>query len=1436
MPETWHQATFHPGVQRWFDENYAYPTECQRQAWPAIQNEQNVLVAAPTGSGKTLAAFLAAIDELIQIGLQQQSLPEQVYIVYVSPLKALSYDIERNLRGPLAGIREYLVSGGYADVELRVGVRTGDTSYSERQKMARKPPHILVTTPESLYLLLTSASGRRMLQSVKRLIVDEIHALADNKRGSHLSLSIARLEWLLGYAPKKTGLSATQKPLSLIASFLSGKQSSDCFIVDAGHIRQWDLAISLPSAPLQAVLSTEAWLELYQKLAELIREHRTTLIFVNTRRHAERATRYLAEMVGEQNIAAHHGSLSKDHRHDTEQRLKAGQLKAIVATASLELGIDIGDVDLVCQLCSPHSIAVFLQRIGRSGHAVGQVPKGRLFPTTRDELVESAALLKAVAAGDLEALQLAPFSADVLAQQIVAESSVRECSIDELHTQFSSALPYAQLTRETLSEIVQMLTDGFTLRRGRRGAYLHLDAVNKIVRGRRGAKMTATTNAGAIPDMFDFEVILEPEDIRIGTVNEEFAFESLIGDVFQLGNASYRIIRVDKGSVRVADAQGVLPNIPFWFGEGRGRSAELSAAVSQLREFVGAELQKTELKAVMEKFADIYLVDAQAAEQIVNYLALAQKSLGTIPSSKAIVFERFFDETGDAHLVVHSVFGSRLNRAWGLALRKKFCVRFNFELQAAALDDCFILSLGPTHSFALDEVQKYVTSQLLEEVLRQAVLGAPMFATRWRWVANIALAVLRFRGGKKVPPPFQRNDAEDLMSLIFPAQLACQENITGPIEIPSHPLIDQTLYDCLHELMDTNGLRQLLQRIEHKEIEIVCKDTPEPSVLAQEVLTARPYAFLDDVPAEERRTRVVQSPRYAQPADMQAGSELDSDLIRQLRLKNWPQPRDAEELHDALVHMGFMLPDEWSISSAEAPDLSRQLAQQRWFVELQEAKRVTSLSTANASYWVCAERLAQMQAIHPHASLDPVIEPASLSEHCPDDFDSSLIAIIRSRMEFVGLCQADQIAGSLDLPLGKIESALLALEAEGNLMRGMFDPDVESQQWCDRRFLARVHKNSILKRRAQIKPVAGAQFVEYLMAWMRVNPHDTGEGIEALDQVIGQFEGYEAPASAWEAELLPTRISGYMPEMLDYLSASGRIVWCRLSKPETAATSAASHKRERKFRGSIKTVPLTFISRRALPMWLEIAAPNTDESLKLTAAAQQIVESLNELGPLFFDEIIEQVNQLPSHVESALVELFALGVVTCDHFGGIRALLTPVRYRRRRTRAGRLFNHGVQVSGRWSLLLQRSKMSQAPSATVTPAQYAVQALLNRYGVVFRDLMLNEGRYLPPWGELLRELRRLEDRGEVRGGRFVESVAGEQFAVPEALGLLRDVASRKAPSSTVLIHPSDPVNLSGVIDSNRKVAAHSKGYLAYRNGHLVNVMVGKSRRSQLLPLT
>src|SRR5579862_2141126 len=1069
-------AEFHPAVRAWFERTFAAPTAAQQAAWPQIAAGRHVLIAAPTGSGKTLAAFLAVIDELVRRGLAAGALTDETAVVYVSPLKALSNDIHRNLEAPLAGIRAELELQGLPPLDIRTFVRTGDTPQHERSASIRRPPHIVVTTPESLYILLGSESGRRMLGTTRTVIVDEIHAMAGTKRGVHLALSLERLEALAGARLTRVGLSATQKPIDEVARFLvgtgglRGDGSADCTIVDTGHIRERDLQLEIPGAPLEAVMSGEVWTEVYDRLAELVSEHRTTLVFVNTRRQAERIARHLSERVGEQHVTAHHGSMAKESRLDAEARLKRGELRALVATASLELGIDIGDVDLVCQLASPRSIAAFLQRAGRSGHSVGGRPKGRLFPLSRDDLVECTALLAAVRRGELDRLTVPANALDVLAQQIVAEVATREWDEEELYQLIVRAYPYRALPRGSFDEVLRMLAEGYSTRRGRHGALIHHDGVNRRVKGRRNARLTALTSGGTIPDTADYQVLLEPQAQFVGTVNEDFAIESMQGDIFQLGNVSYRILRVEAGRIRVEDARGEPPTIPFWLGEAPGRTDELSVSVARLRGELAAQLAAG-TEAATQWLVDTSGISAAAALQLVGYLAAARAALGALPTQSTVILERFFDEAGGMQLVIHSPFGSRINRAWGLALRKRFCRSFNFELQAAATEDTIVLSLTTAHSFELGDVARYLHSNTVRPLLVQALCAAPMFPARWRWAASIALALPRFRGGKKVPAPLMRMAAEDLLATIFPDSQACAENVQGELEIPDHPLVRQAIRDCLEDAMDIHGLERLLRALEAGSIRVVARDLTEPSPLALEVLSARPYAYLDDAPLEERRTQAVMSRRWLDPQSAADIGKLDGQAIERVRQEAWPDATDADELHDALLWLTFL-------TAAEA---ARTEHWPRLLAELAAQGRVTRLETdGDVALWVTAERLPLFQALFPGARTAPAVvtPPGHPQSYAPE---AALIEVIRGRLEGIGPTRAAELAASLGLALPSVDAALAALQAEGFAMRGAFTADAaQADEWCERRLLARIHRYTVKRLRAEIEPIDARDFLRFL--------------------------------------------------------------------------------------------------------------------------------------------------------------------------------------------------------------------------------------------------------------------------------------------------------------------------------------------------------------------
>jgi ATP-dependent Lhr-like helicase len=1407
--------SFHPAIARWFLGTFPGPTPAQVEAWPAIRAGRDTLVAAPTGSGKTLTAFLAALDELVRRGLAPEGLPDETAVVYVSPLKALSNDIRLNLDTPLAGIRVELAALGLPDVDIRTAVRTGDTPQRERQQSLRRPPHILVTTPESLYVLLGSASGRQMLSTVRSVIVDEIHAIAASKRGSHLALSLERLQALCaaqsGARPVRIGLSATQKPVDEVARFLVGAGAlradgmADCAVVDIGYAKQRDLALELPPTPLEAVMSGDQWTQVYARVAELVWLHKTTLVFVNTRRMAERAARHLGDILGKQAVAAHHGSLSKETRLDAEQRLKRGDLKVLVATASLELGLDIGDVDLVCQLGSPRAIATFLQRAGRSGHAVGGVPKARLFPQSRDELVECAALLDCIRRGELDALRVPPAPLDVLAQQIVAETASREWNEDDLFALVRRAWPYAQLAHERYMDVVRMVSEGFTTRQGQRASYVHRDAVNHLLRERKGARMTALTSGGTIPETGDYTVVLEPQAEKIGTVNEDFAVESLAGDVFQLGNTSYRILKIEPGRVRVEDAQGAAPNIPFWLGEAPGRSDELSFGVSRLREAVAQALESGGRDAAMELLTQTVGLDEESSRQIVEHLAHALAVLGALPTQHTLVMERFFDASGGMQLVIHSPFGSRLNRAWGLALRKRFCRTFNFELQAAATEDAIVLSLSTSHSFPLDEVARYLNSASALHVLVQALLDAPLFGVRWRWNATTALALPRFSGGRKVAPQLQRMRSEDLLAAVFPDQVACAENIVGEREIPEHPLVAQTLDDCLHDAMDADGWLALLQRMEAGEVRILARDLPAPSPLAMEALSARPYAFLDDAPLEERRTQAVQNRRYTDPESADDVGQLDADAIASVREEAWPQPRSADEMHEALGMLGALGDDE----------VARLADWKKWLAALAKAGRATRLllegKGRNArGLWVTAERLRLLQAVAPDAPMQPAITAPADAEQ-PADRDTALRELLRSRLGGLGPVTVTQLAAPLFLPPADVERALLALQTEGSVLQGRFTPDTTDLEWCERHLLARIHRYTLKRLRREIEPVEPRDFVRFLFEWQHIGAAARMSGPEALSGILSQLEGYEAPAPLWEAELLPARVTDYAGAWLDDLCTAGRVLWTRLRPSATEGRKGAGSL-------SLRATPVVLLPRRSAALWTSLApAPADDETLG--SRAMRVATHLAQHGACFFDEIALGTRLLPVEIEEALTELVAKGRARCDSYAGLRALLVPASKRAsadtRRRRRMPLF--GIEDAGRWTLVRPPAAAEAMTASSAEAIEQVVHVLLRRYGVICWRLLEREAAWLPPWRDLVRVCRRLEARGEIRGGRFIAGVSGEQFALPEAVASMRQVRRHPGDGALVALAASDPANLLGTIVNGPKVPRVAGSRVLYRDG-------------------
>jgi ATP-dependent Lhr-like helicase len=1388
---------FHPAVSDWFGQTFAQPTPVQCVAWERISQGENVLVAAPTGSGKTLAAFLCAIDDLVEAS-RSGPLQDRVQVLYISPLKALSNDIERNLREPLAGIEARLADRGEPGSGIRAMVRTGDTTPGERDRMRKRPPQILVTTPESLYLLLTSASGRAMLADTRTVIVDEIHAVAGNKRGSHLALSLARLDALCREPPVRIGLSATQKPIRSIAQFLTGGRA--CQIVDTGHRRNWELQLELTASPLTAVMSNETWGEIYDRLAELVRAHATTLIFVNTRRLAERLARHLAERLGDDAVTAHHGSLSREHRLEAEQALKSGQLRALVATASLELGIDIGHVDLVCQLGSPGSISAFLQRVGRSGHRVGETPRGRLFPLSRDDLVESVALFRSIGAGDLDTVHIPPAPLDVLAQQIIAEVSAHEWSTDGLFDLVRSAWPYQDLQRTAFDDVVRMLAEGYSTRRGRNAAFVFHDVINGMLRARPAARLTALQNGGAIPDHFDYEVIMLPQGHRVGSLNEDFAFESLPGDIFQLGNTSYRILKIEQSRVLVEDARGQPPTIPLWFGDAPGRSDELSQSVSDFRADLEQIFARDGLDAARRQLLDDGLPPA-AAEQVTEYLHAAWQALGCLPTVEHFVVERFFDDTGDMHLVIHAPLGSRQMRAWGLSLRKRFCRQFNFELQASALEDSLILSLGETHSFELGEVTAYLKADTVREVLVQALLDAPMFEVRWRWCATIALAVQRMRNGQRLPPQWQRNQAEDLVAVVFPDQLACLENITGAREIPSHPLVQQSIGDCLHDTMDVAGLEARLRELEAGRIRVSCVDLTDASPLSREIINARPYAFLDDGEAENRRTRAIRAEAddLGNAATLRIISVAATD---QVRSEAWISPRGPDELHDGLLQLGFLTQAEFSSGNSAAGAPGNAARWPDWFNALAAEFRVCSVRhPGGGTWWLAAERMPEWRALHPDIEARP--DPTGLLPARTDpDPEEALVSLLRDRLAGLGPVSVASLARDFALQEARIGQALLRLQAEGFAIAM---PSTEGEpRWCERRLLARIHRYSREHRRRAVKPVPPAAFFRFLARW-----HGLDQPGTSLDQPLSQLEGWAAPVAQWEHEILTVRCTDFSPLDLDQRFLSGEYVWFRPLRAEPVA------------RQLVAASPVAIVPWEALEHW----NPGAPATGPVTSGYAEKVRALLEThGAMFTRDIEQRAGLLRPHLEEALKALVYEGRVTADAMAPLRWLLRPERLKARQERRARAAS-GLPV-GRWSLVTSAAGDGNgAQPARARQDQLATLcgALLRRYGVVFRAAIQREPS-LPPWRDLLGYLRRMEDRGEVRGGRFVDGFSGEQFALPEAVGLLRQCREPQGQPQLRVISALDPLNLGGWLSPGPRTPAVSGNRVLLEDGMPVARMV------------
>jgi ATP-dependent Lhr-like helicase len=1422
IPESLRWA--HPVVQEWFVRRFATPTEPQEQGWPHILAGRPTLISAPTGSGKTLAAFLIAIDMLLRRAIEGR-LDATTQVVYVSPLKALSNDVQKNLEAPLREIQQLALERGYLCPSIRTAVRTGDSLPSERRAMLKQPPHILVTTPESLYILLTSEKSRQNLRRVHTVIVDEIHAVADDKRGSHLALTLERLDALVrgennlnaadfisGHAaPQRIGLSATQNPIELVAQFLAGERASEVEIVQAGQRRQLDLAIEIPADELGAVATNAVWDSIHTRLVELATEHRSTLIFVNTRRMVERLAFALGERIGPENVAAHHGSLSRKLRLEAERRLKDGEIRILVATASLELGIDIGSVDLVCQISSPRAIAVAMQRVGRAGHWRGAIPKGRFFVTTRDDLMESAALIRGMRSGTLDRLEIPPKPIDVLMQQIVAACSAEPWEERRLFELFRRAHPYQDLTWEEFEEALCLLADGIESSRGRYGAYILRDRVHGHIQGRRGARLVAVTNGGTIPDTPLFPVIMQPEGIQIATLDEHFAVDSSPGDVILLGNTSWRIQRVESsGRVLVEDAHGQPPNLPFWTGEAPQRTIELSTFVSDLRceidrrskDVIPGYISQTNpsvAETVVWLKQECAVNDA-AAEQMIGYIVAGRAVLGTVPSVTTIVAERFFDEGGGMQLILHAPFGGRINKAWGLALRKRFCRGFNFELQAAATDNGLNISLAEQHSFPLSDVFHFLTTHTVTELLEQASLTSPIFKARWRWDASRSLQLLRFQKGKKVAPQIQRTRSDDLLASVFPQVAACQENIEGDIQIPDHPLVREVMKDVLGEAMDLAGLKGILEAMDAGRIQCLAVDTTTPSVFAHELLNANPYAFLDDAPLEERRARAVAMRGMLPEKALGEAGRLSPQAIAEVREQIWPDPRDEHELHDLLCSL-VLVP----VQLAEDPRT------RHWaglFARLEHTGRATIAEANGKEYFTATERVEEVRLLWPEAAFTP--NPAAIPTIIANA-DDVVRKAIQGWMLLLGPVTSRNLGARLNIPGSEIWKQMLRLEMSGAILRGTFeaaptaepiaDEDVE---WCERRLLQRIHKRTLHALRKQIEPVTPAAYMHFVLDWQHLGEQRRLTGEHGLLEAIRGLEGFEAPAVEWERSIFPQRVANYDPRWLDTLTLTGVVGWGRIS-PHPAFASIENGGPKRIIPTGM--APITFFLREEA-LWMDLCLsqrqiPEANLTACLSDLANRLRSYLGDRGAMFPAELARIIGASAEDTSRALWELVAAGLVTADGFDSLRMLVDP---RRKQTFASparvKPVTQHRNAAGRWSMLCapapHQESAGEAAARHEAQVESACMVLLHRYGVVFRDLMERETS-MPRWRDLLAMYRRFESRGTVRGGRFVSGFGGEQFALPAALESLRRQRQTNPPAATPLTYAAaDPMNLIGIV--------------------------------------
>jgi ATP-dependent Lhr-like helicase len=1466
---------FHPLVRKWFTDTLGKPSDPQRKGWPAIATGEHTLILAPTGTGKTLAAFLWELNALIKAGLKEP-LGNSVHLLYISPLKALNNDIHRNLSAPLAELRRRFVDAGFEFPEIRVAVRTGDTPASARARMLRKSPHILITTPESLNIMLTSVRGRGMFSGTRAVIVDEIHAIAGTKRGAHLALTLERLEELVSRPPQRIGLSATQRPLDEVARFLGGCNPGNdnepsyrpVTVVDCGMNKQMEIAIESPVADLGNV-GGSVWPAVAPLVLRHIKDSRTTLVFVNNRAQAEKIAARLNALAEFEIAQPYHGSLSRERRFTLEERLKAGALRALVTTSSLELGIDIGSVDLVIQLQSPKRVAAALQRVGRAGHTLGVASRGIFVPTFRDDAMEIAAIVSAMRAGEVEPTRVVQNAIDVLSQVIVAAVSVDDWDFDELFKVVRRAYPYHRLTRGAYEEAVAMLSGKYPSDLAAElEPRITWDKVTGRLTGDRAARMTAVISGGTIPDRGLYTVNL-PDRTRLGELDEEFVHESRVGDVFQLGSTTWRIGAIEHDRVVVTPAPGMPARMPFWHGEYGARSLELSRRVGTLRRVLADSPEDGVL-------ASEYSCDAATAHSLVEYVRAQKAATGIVPDDRNIVIEHFRDETASIRVVIHAAFGGRVNAPWGMALAQRAREALKeTDVQVQTTDDGVMLRLPDLGTVAPISALLEMTAGEASQLVMEEVGSTSLFGARFRMNAARALLLPRGNPRRRMPLWLQRLKALDLLQTVR--------------QFPSFPILVETYRDVLQDAFDMPGLQSVLDRIEAGEIRthVVQTERPSPFAASLQFGFVMDWIYGDDTPRAEQRAALLSLDRslLGEVMGEEARDDMTLDAIRQIVAERrgtaeGRQARSVDDLANLLDRAGDLSVTELQARVARPEDGARGDA----LTELLTTRRAIALPFSGAAdidwRFVLTESYGRYAAAFGDAVSRVRVAPsdvkysgrnhfeptrlveADVNEVVPEVLRRPVITETAARREilarFLALSGPVTIA-DIEARYGWdsrwIESRLTEWQRTGKLVAGRFRPQATGPEWCSKRVAEMARRRALAALRKQIEAVELPVFAEMVQRWQHVDPRDNLEGLSGVAAAMRQLYGLARPAIGWERDYLKSRVANYDPVWLSQLAATGELVW-------VAETSEA-----RTSEGQSQLSRVRFFERGTGNFWLEPGGDD-DEVLRarLSQDSLQVLDFIRSEGASFINDIEAGTGQSMQVVRRSLRELASLGIVTNDTIEALREVIRwrslPVRnavdptrwlpadYRpsaerrvvqrrpnlRRLPRWKRPDKPGGAIgswSGRWALVRRAGTLGGVVSEEARALGISRQ-WLDRYGIVTRECWRKER---PPlsWRSIYLELKKLEFRGEARRGYFVRGLSGAQFAAPAAVELLRATAGEESSQSPfVVLSASDPANVYNLaIDSgSRDPLSRPRGggaLLVTRGGKVAISVEGRGRR-------